>query len=73
MLRFTPPAQAWRFEQLQRVKQPTAPVALRQSTRKRSAMLPTERKRGRLARYGSMTRGGRPYFGRNAGGFKISM
>ena len=73
MLRFTPPAQARRFEQLQRVGQPTAPVASRQSTRKGPAMLPTEKKRGRLARFGTMTRGGRPFLGKNGRGFKISM
>ena len=73
MLRFTPPAQAWRFEQLQRVGQPTAPVASLQSTRKGSENLEGEQKRGRRARFGSITGGGQPYFGKNGGGFKISM
>ena len=73
MLRFTPPAQAWRFEQLQRVGQPTAPVASLQSTRKGSENLQGEQKRGRRARFGSITGGGQPYFGKNGGGFKISM
>jgi len=58
VLIFAPPARRLRFEQLQGVGQPTAPVApALQSTRKGTGKLAARRKWRPLARFGSMTRG----------------
>ena len=57
VLIFAPPARRLRFEQLQGVGQPTAPVAPLQSTKKGTGKLAARRKWRPLARFGSMTRG----------------
>ena len=57
MLIFAPLARRLRFEQLQGVGQPTAPVAPLQSTKKGTGKLAARRKWRPLARFGSMTRG----------------
>lgn len=57
VLIFAPPARRLRFEQLQGVGQPTAPVASLHSTRKGSGKLAAHRKWRPPARFGSMTRG----------------
>ena len=57
VLIFAPPARRLRFEQLQGVGQPTAPVAPLQSTKKGTGKLAARRKWRPFARFGSMTRG----------------